>query len=248
MITGADIERLRESFGLTQKQVSRALFMEESTLANYECNRRDFNMETLESIVNIFGYTVELNLVEKKNDIKNKDFYKEKKYDELINMPNEDLVDYLFITQENEVLSKICNIDVKILNSLELSSVKDLLAKSINYINKSSIYYILQNLHKDVELDISILVEDILTYLENDTTIPDDILEKTYYIDFDLQGNIDNSALESKKMRLLDINKNDLNVSHGLIMQDGLIPLFCYPQTYDLLYYIMYNPILQLKY
>lgn len=78
MITGNDIKKLRKEHGLSQLQLGRAIFAEESTIANYEAGRRGLKVDVLESIANVFGYTVDFNLIKKENTSKDKDFYKNK--------------------------------------------------------------------------------------------------------------------------------------------------------------------------
>ena len=251
MITGNDIKKLREEHGLTQLQLGRAVFMEESTIANYESGRRNLKVDILESIANVFGYTVDFNLIKKEHTSKNPDFYKEKSYDEIVNMSNEDLTDYIFVTQDNNILSKICGINKSIINSLGLNSLKDLLKQCIINTSNDIIYFIINNMYNNIEIDISILIDetkDFLLDLNLNGEINDDTLSKAYYIDFDLYGDIYRGELCSDCIKLLDKDKNDLGIDHEVLMYEYENPLFYDAQSIELLEYIKRNPVLQLKY
>ena len=248
MITCRDIRDLREAHNLTQLQMARAIFVEESTLANYEAGRRTPNMETLERIANVFGCTVDFTLVQKKGTAKNKDFYKEKSYNEVINLSVDDLTDYVFITQNNETISKICNLNVDVINSLELSTLKDLLKNTLANSNRDVVYFKLNKLYPGIEADIAILIEETHEFLKLEENIPRDIADKVCYIDFDLYGDVWRDELLSDNSRLLDANKEDLSVDHELIFNSEFNPLIFNAQSIDVLEYLRENPILQLKY
>lgn len=248
MIRGNDIRELRKAHGLTQLQLGRAVFLEECTISNYESDKRVPSIETLEKIANVFGHTVELSLIQKKGTSKDVNFYKEKTYSELASLSNEDLTDYIFITQSDLVLANLCNLNENIIKSLPLSSLRDLIKASVDNLDIKTIYYKLNYLHEGVEEDVSILVDEIKEYLKNNEDIPNDIVDKVCYIDLDLYGDINCGEMEVDCMRLLDKDKNDLGIEHDDIMKDGEIPLFSECQTYELLYHIKQNPILQLEY
>lgn len=251
MITGKDIKKLREEHNLTQLQLARAIFVEESTLANYEAGRRNLKIDTLESIANVFGYTVDFNLVKKENTSKDNTFYLDKSYTEIMNMSKEDLADYIFITQDNNILSKICNINQKIIDSLELQTLKDLVKQCVKNTSNDIIYFILNHMYNKIEGDVAILIDsinDFLYDLDHNGDLGEGILDKAYYIDFDLYGDIHRGELCSDCIRLLDKDKNDLEVDHDLLMYDYENPLFYDAQSIDLLEYIKENPIVQLKY
>ncbi len=247
MITGETIKKLREQYGLTQMQLGRAIFVEESTISNYESGRRNLKINTLESIAKVFGYTVDFNLVKKQESNINYQFYKDKNWEEIMNMDKKDLTEYIFITQDNKIIARICNLNEGIIESLGLSSVKDILYNSVNSTDNSILYYKIKGLHEEVELEVSILIEDIGQYLDENENIPEEILKDVYYIDLDLYKDEDGNY-QADHMRLLDKNKNDLNIKHEYIMNFGEIPLFSQAQTYELMFYIEENPILQLKY
>lgn len=248
MITGKTIRNLRESHNLTQLQLGRAIFVEESTIANYESERRSVNINVLESIANVFGYTVDFNLVQKKDTSKNTDFYKEKTYDEVMNLSVEDLTDYIFITQDEEMISKICNINIDIIKSLELSTQKDLLKNTLMNSSRDVVYFKLNNLYEGIEADIAILIEETHEYLKLEDNIPKEIADKVCYIDFDLYGDIWRGELLSDNSRLLNIDKKDLGIDHELIFNSEFNPLIYNAQSIDILEYLRENPIVQIKY
>ena len=248
MITGNDIKKLREEHGLTQLQLGRAIFMEESTIANYEAGRRILKIDVLESIANVFGYTVDFNLVKKENSCKDDNFYKDKSYDEIVNMSNEDLTDYIFITQSEKVISNICNIPMKIANSLELATLKELIEKTVAVERRHVIYFKINNLHAGIEEDVAILIEETYEYFELEKEVPRDIIDKIYYIDFDLYGDVGRGELESDDSKLLDKDMNNLGVDHEFIFGSEYNPLLYNAQAMDLIFYIKDHPVLQIKY
>ena len=248
MITGKDIKKLREEHNLTQLQLARAISVEESTLANYEGGRRNLKIDTLESIANVFGYTVDFNLIKKENTSKNSDFYKEKSYDEIANMSIEDLTDYVFITQSEEVIARICKVNIAIASSLELTTLKDLIEKTISNTTRDVIYFKLNNLHTGLEEEISILIEEVNEYLELETEMPRDVIEKVHYIDVDLYGDVGRDEMLSDESKLLDKDKNNLGIDHEIIFNSEYNPLIYNAQSMDLIFYIKDNPVLQLKY
>lgn len=248
MITGKDIKKLREEHNLTQLQLARAIFVEESTLSNYEAGRRNLKIDVLESIANVFGYTVDFNLVQKRDTSKNKDFYKEKNYNEIMELSVEDLTDYIFITQNEEIISKICNINIDIIKSLELSTQKDLLKNTLMNSSRDVVYFKLNNLYEGIEADIALLIEEVHEYLKLEDNIPKEIVDKVYYIDFDLYGDIWRGELLSDNSRLLNINKDDLGIDHELIFNSEFNPLIYNAQSMDVLEYLRENTIIQIKY
>ena len=248
MITNNDIKNLRLAHSLTLQQMSRAIFVEDSTLSNYEAGRRTPSLDMLEKIANVFGCTVDFTLIQKKGTAKNKDFYKEKSYDEIMNLSVEDLTDYIFITQNDEMISKICDISINIIKSLELSTLKDLLKNTLSNSRRDVVYFMLNNLYSGVELDISLLIEETYEYLKLEENIPREIADKVCYIDFDLYGDVWRDELLSDNSRLLDINKEDLGVDHEFIFNSEVNPLIYNAQSIDVLEYLRENPVVQIKY
>lgn len=59
MKTGDRMKKLREERGLLQQEVCAALNIEQSTLANYENNRRTPKMDMLVSIANFFNVSTD---------------------------------------------------------------------------------------------------------------------------------------------------------------------------------------------
>lgn len=248
MITGKDIKKLREEHGLTQAQLARAIFVGESTIANYEAERRSFDFDTLKKMASVFGYNVELKLVKKVDTAKNEKFYKDKSYSEIENMSNEDLTDYIFISQSEDIIARICNIPNIIVSSLELSTLNDLLKTTVMNSRRDVIYFKLNNLHTGLEEDIAILKDEVFKYLELEEEISRDIAEKVCYIDFDIYGDIYRDEILSDCSRLLDNNKNDLEIDHEFIFNSEFNPIIYNAQSMDVISYIRDNPILQIRY
>ena len=67
MITGEQLKEIRKNFGLRLRDVSRGTFISEGAISNIEKNNRQPSMDTLETLVNFYGYEVDLNLVKKKS-------------------------------------------------------------------------------------------------------------------------------------------------------------------------------------
>ena len=85
------LKNLRKEYSLTQEQFGRAVGCEGSTVSKWESGDRVPDISTLGHIANTFGYDIELTLKEQVGNIKDKDFYKEKTYNDILNMSIEDI-------------------------------------------------------------------------------------------------------------------------------------------------------------
>lgn len=163
-------------------------------------------------------------------------------------MSNEDLTDYIFISQSEDIIAKICNIPNIIASSLELAVLNELLKTTVMNSRRDVIYFKLNNLHVGLEEDIAILKDEIFKYLELEEEISRDIAEKVYYIDFDIYGDVYRDEILSDYSRLLDKNKNDLEIDHEFIFNSEFNPIIYNAQSMEVISYIRDNPILKIRY
>lgn len=179
---GETIKSLRKEFGLTQENLARAVFVENATISQYENSKRIPNLEMMEQIANVFGYTLDLNLVEKKEGKKSKDFYLEKSAKDIENMSKEDLVDYIFVTQPNNVIANICKTKLDIIELLPLMNVKELISKRIEGVDRLAIYFKLNEMYCDLEEEIAEFINHTKFHLRELSDLNEEIINKTEYI------------------------------------------------------------------
>lgn len=225
---GETIKNLRKEYGLSQETLARAIYVDKVTISNYENSKRMPDLNRLEEILNVFGYTLDLKLIEKKEGCKPKDFFLDKTASEIENMSKEDLVDYIFLTQSNNTIANICSTTVDIIELLPLSSVKELISKRIDKADRLTIFFKIKELNFGIEEKISSFIDNVKYHLENESELNSDILEKVTYIEVetylstegcdygDYYYYFDNIKLFDKNKNLLTDDFNDINGYNGL--------------------------------
>ena len=221
--TGEKIKSLRKEFGLTQEQLARAIFVENATISQYENQKRIPSLDTMEQIANVFGYTIDLNLIEKKEAKKDVNFYKEKEASEISNMSKDDLVEYIFVTQSNEIISSICKTTVDIVELLPLVNVKELISKRIESMDRLAIYFKINKIYPGVEEEMADFINNVKYHLENISNLDKEIVDKSEYIYLDTYFCVDGCdygdgyyyfnrvELVDKNKKLLTDDINDIN-------------------------------------
>lgn len=142
------LKNLRLEFGMTQEEVGRAIFnngyeITKAAISQYELNKRNIALDMLEPYANVFGYTVDLVLTEKKVPQKHNNFYKTKTTEEILELPLKEKVDYIFVKSSNLVLSNLCGISEKVLEKLSLGATKELLLETISSLSNNDLKDIL---------------------------------------------------------------------------------------------------------
>lgn len=169
MINGENIKNLRKKFGLTQSQLAKAIFVETPAISQYETGKRNMTIDTLEKIANVFGYTVSLNLVKKKDCNRDERFYDKKHISDILKMSKEDRLDYLFLTLNNTELATVCRVPESIIDILDLEQTKHILKESLDFTSDLALYMLLTcsyapKINSD---DLALFVEEWELYLTN---------------------------------------------------------------------------------
>ena len=165
MITRNDIKELRERYGLTQEELGRAIFVDRSTIQRYENNARGLSIETLEQILNVFGFTAKMTLIKKEKSNIDENFYKEKSSMEIVKLDDEDMIEYLYIKSSNDVIARLTGTDIGIIEMLTYEQVKKLLETELAKKTKREIYYILENTYNCNVSDALLIVDSINDFL-----------------------------------------------------------------------------------
>ena len=216
------IKNLRKEYSLTQEQFGRAVGCEGSTVSKWESGDRVPDISTLGHIANTFGYDIELTLKEKVGNIKDKDFYKEKTYNDILNMSIDDLVDYIFVTQDEFVTANICKINIGALEYIPLENLKLLIKDNIYDLDRLALYFKLTQNYPFVESQMAYFIEHVKYHLENLSNIDKSILPSIEYIslttDYYREDYYDSGyyyftdiKLYDKDMNVLDISKADID-------------------------------------
>ena len=216
------IKKLRKEYSLTQEQFGRAVGCEGSTVSKWESGDRIPDISTLGHIANTFGYDIEFTLKEKVGHKKDKDFYKEKTYNEILNMSIDDLADYIFVTQDEFVTSNICKIHIDTLEYIPLENLKLLIKDNISHLNRLALYFKINKEYLHMELEMAYFIEHVKYHLENLSNIDKNILPSIEYIslttDYFSEGYREfeyyyftDIKLLDKDMNVLDISKADID-------------------------------------
>ena len=219
MITGTQLREIRENFGLKIREVSRATFISEGAISNIEKDTRQPSLDTLKVIANFYGYEVDLNLVEKKSFNKKINFYKPKTAREILSLNKEDLVEYVFVTQSDEVISRIVNIDIDTLRLINLGDLKNILDEHIRKTDNLVVYYKINNLYSDIEIEVAETVDHFKRNLsnnidDNNYICPAKFLSSIYYIDLNIDYDYEYEEWDtySYDIKMYDKNMNLLSI------------------------------------
>lgn len=132
MIDNSIIKKLRMENDFSQTMLAKATSFDPTTISNYENGKRSITIDTMESIVNVFGRTLSLEYMDKTSSSKNIDLYKDKTPEEIIELDEQDIIDYIFVKESDEKLMALCNLDAKIYNRLNYEQIKDILSEHIH--------------------------------------------------------------------------------------------------------------------
>ena len=196
-----------------------------------ENSKRIPNLEMMEQIANVFGYTLDLNLVEKKEGKKSKDFYLEKSAKDIENMSKEDLVDYIFVTQSNNVIANICKTTLDMIELLPLMNIKELISKRIEGVDRLAIYFKLNEMYCDLEEEMAEFINHTKFHLRELSDLNEEIINKTEYIYLETYYTTDGCDYGEgyyyfDTIHLVDKNQNKLEADFNEINGYGyIVPL-----------------------
>lgn len=221
------IKNLRKEYNLTQEQFSRAINCDSSTISKWEHGTRYPDIERFNDILNKFGYDLKLTLVEKVGLKKDTAFYKEKTYSEINSMEVDDLVDYIFVTQELTTLSTICNIPIRVIEYISFEHLRILIKESIIDIDRLALYFMINNKYSLIEDEMVFFIKHIKFHLKNLTFLGEDVISKIEYVSFKTdyysEDGYEDGYYHFFDMKFFDIDMNILDISQDDI--DGDIPL-----------------------
>lgn len=181
----------------------------------------------------MFGYTLDLNLVEKKEGKKSKDFYLEKSAKDIEDMSKEDLVDYIFVTQSSNVIVNISKTTLDVIELLPLMNVKELISKRIEGVDGLAIYFKLNEIYCDLEEEMADFINNTKFHLRELSALNEEIFNKTEYIYLETyyitdgcdygEGYyyFDTIHLVDKEQNKLEADFNEIN-SYTLPLDDSL--------------------------
>lgn len=216
--TNEIIKKLRQDYKLTQEQFGRAVGCEGTSISRYENGSRVPDIETFIRILNTFGYDLELTLKERVGHKKDINFYNEKTYTDILNMDIKDLVDYIFVTQDDFVIANICNISIGTLEYIPLSNIKKLIEDKIKDIDRLAVYFMINQFWLKVETQMAHFINHIKYHLTNLSNLDKELVDKIEYIflstDFYSEGH--HSCLGYHyftEIKALNKDEKDLNIS-----------------------------------
>ena len=210
------LKDIMEEYSLNQTQLSRAVNCDYSNVSRWVNSVRTPDIETIENILSPFGYKLNVELVKKTGKIKAKDFYLEKSYNQLSNMSEEELVDYVFVTQDEGVLANVCGVTEEILKCIPLEKQRELITKNMSGINRLELYFKIIKKYSEIEKEMAYFIEHAKYHLENLSNVPKDILKEAEYLVFNVEVHnamYDDEYFTLYNLRLLDKNRSLLDVS-----------------------------------
>lgn len=221
---GETIKELRTKYNLSQSQLAKAVFVEPATISMWENSKRLPDYETIEQVLNVFGYTLDIKLIGKPGARRNEDFYMPKAYKQIAEMSKEDLVDYIYITQDDFVIGNICGLDSKctdIVSMLPLDKLKDLISKRVEESDRLTIYFKLEHKYQGVEKKVVDFMKEIRTRLQRIALTKLSIVKQIQYVDIDIDY-LENGCFYFSDIKFLDVSLRALDISMEEINTDNL--------------------------
>lgn len=210
------IKTIRRDYSLSQTSLARILMVDSSLISHYENMRKTPSWDNIFKLCGHFGY--ELKIVQKEKDSKrDTSFYYPKSYNALCHMWHDERLDYIFITQEDDVLMNICDInDEKIFNLIPLPTIKDILSKKIFDTNTLALYFKLNRMYPKVEEEMSDFVLHAKHWLKNREDIID--IDKIKFIETCIGyepagGGFDEGYFYFYDYCFLDENKKEIDLN-----------------------------------
>lgn len=179
------LKKIMKEYSLNQTQLSRAIDCDYSNVSRWCNNIRKPDIDTLEHILETFGYELEVTLKEKKDFNKSKDFYKEKTYAEIEKMTIDELVDYIFVTQDEDTIAYMCHVCPKALEYIPLVKQREFIKEVLENKNRLETYFKMIGEYRGIEMEMSIFLNNARHHLENESNIDKNILSKAEYLCFE---------------------------------------------------------------
>lgn len=247
------IKKLRMEAGLTQEQFGRLIYSDGGELtgaaiSQYESGKRKINIELLEKMLEVFGYTLELKLVDKIRNQAAINFYKPKSGENVVSMSTEEQMEYIFVSLSYDKWSRILKISTEQLELMTLDIIKILLERAIKNIDKNTLKYIIDGEYLGYEEDFAHFIEEVKYHLYNDTKLSKEILDKAVYFEFDIDYYYQGKGelfFNIYNFKLLDKDKNEIPVAaEDIEGNDGCAYI---DYSYEVGAYMYHNGIRQVK-
>lgn len=212
------IKKLRMEAGLTQEQFGRLIYSDGGELtgaaiSQYESGKRKISIELLERMLEVFGYTLELKLVDKVRNQTAINFYKPKTGEEVISMSINEQVEYIFVSLSYDKWARILKISTEQLELMPLDVIKILLENAIKNIERNVLKYIIDEEYLGYEEDFAHFIEEVKHHLYNDTKLPKDVLDEAIYFGFDIEFYFESKGevfFDIYNFKLLDKYENEI--------------------------------------
>lgn len=214
------IKQLRMDAGLTQEQFGKLIYSDGAELSGaaisqYEGGKRKINIELFEKMLEVFGYTLELKLVDKVRNQTAINFYKPKTGAKVISMSIEEQIEYIFVALSYDKWARILKISIEQLKLMPLDVIKLLLEKAITNIDKNTLKYIIDGEYIGYEEDVAYFIEEVKHHLYNDTKLSKDILDRAVFFKFDITSYYEGKGelfFNIYNFTLLDNDENEILV------------------------------------
>lgn len=227
------IKDLREKFGLTQQQLAKAVFVEPKVLQMWENAELSPDIKAFERILDVFGYSLEMDLVKKDNTIKLPFFYSPTPLKQIVEMEVDDLVDYILVTQKDDIIANICGLDedsIEVISLLPSNKLRELIYKKVSNCDRLTIYFKLEKKYYGVEQKVVNFMKEITSRLEHIAKTKYSEVKLVRYIDIDVDY-LDNGSFYFSNIKFFGLDLNTpLDISMEEINTDQLgnnSPLDC---------------------
>lgn len=234
---GEKIRDLRLEYQLSQAQLARAVFVEPASISYWENSKRLPDWYKIEQVLNVFGHTLDVKCVEKPDIKRDKSFYMEKSCKEIMNMSHEDLVDYIFITQNDYIIANICGLDascVDIISMLPLEKLKSLISDRVESADRLTIFFKIEVKYYEIEQKVVDFMKEVKSRLKRIALDKPEVVEQVEYIDVDVDFE-ENGCHYFSDIKFLDKHLKALDITVEEINKNALgnnLPLDCCVESF----------------
>lgn len=224
MVDNTTIKKLRMENKFSQTMLAKAMSFDPVTISNYENGKRSVTVDTMERIVNIFGRTLSLELIDKASVSRNVELYKDKTPEEIIELDEKDMIDYIFVKESDETLKCICNLDSKLYELLNYEQIKEILSEHIHRClkaDKAILYNLLTHKYPlydyntmDFLCSIHEVIKESMENMSEDTRykVEKDLKFLKIELDNDVLLTIDNIQFLDSELNDIGVKREDVEV------------------------------------
>lgn len=224
MVDNTTIKKLRMENKFSQTMLAKAMSFDPVTISNYENGKRSVTVDTMERIANIFGRTLSLELIDKASVSRNVELYKDKTPEEIIELDEKDMIDYIFVKESDETLKCICNLDSKLYELLNYEQIKEILSEHIHRClkaDKAILYNLLTHKYPlydyntmDFLCSIHEVIKESMENMSEDTRykVEKDLKFLKIELDNDVLLTIDNIQFLDSELNDIGVKREDVEV------------------------------------